>query len=93
MSMSLYQRCVNKWGELAQVHMAVEEASEFIQACTKAMRRWDRNKEGLAEEIADLRLMLDQMEYIYDLGPAIADWRLKKIDRLEKLLAEEAPKP
>ena len=87
--LDLYSKCLDKWGTWSQMLMAMEEASEFIQACSKVMRTQvgamvpiDR----LAEETADLELMLDQVKYIFGLDKAVQDWRLKKIDRLEALL-------
>jgi hypothetical protein len=41
-----------------------------------------------AEELADLRLMIDEFEWRYQLQEDMVYWRLKKEDRLDKLLVE-----
>lgn len=85
----LFQACVDKWGTWSQLLMSMEEASEFIQGCSKVMRTQVGDIppiEGLTEEMADLELMLEQLQYIFGLRAGVQDWKLKKIDRLEALL-------
>jgi len=85
----LFSRCLEKWGTWSQILLAMEESSEFIQACSKVMRTQFGDIppiQGLAEEMADVELMFEQVKYIFGLGQAVEDWKLKKIDRLEALL-------
>jgi hypothetical protein len=40
----------------------------------------------VAEEIADVRIMLEQLEIMYDCADAAEDWRRAKLERLERRL-------
>lgn len=77
---------IRQWGAGAQITKAVEELAELIQAITKHL-----NSQGalgnVAEEIADVRLMLEQLELIHDLRSAVAGWERKKLKRLDHRLA------
>jgi hypothetical protein len=69
--------------------VAIEEAGEFVQACSKVMRTPVGDVapiDRLTEEMADLELMLDELKYIFGLKAGVDDWKLLKIDRLEGLL-------
>lgn len=92
-SKELYEECVKAWGVNSQMNMAVEEASEFIQAISKFNRGDGIAK--LLEEIADIELMIAQVKYMISTLPgstedrikkAIKNWRVLKIERLKKRL-------
>ncbi|OPZ65918.1 MAG: hypothetical protein BWY85_00277 [Firmicutes bacterium ADurb.Bin506] len=70
--MALYEKAVEKFGERAQVLMAVEEMSELTKALLKYTRNTDfghgnRNDilKSIAEERADVSIMLNQLEVIF----------------------------
>lgn len=61
----LYRKCLDKWGPVAQFFMVYEEIGELMQAISK----WDRkpsreNQSALTEEIADVLIMLEQLEVL-----------------------------
>ena len=77
-------KAINKYGEENQKLIAVEELAELQQALSKHRRGLKHNVE---EEIADVKIMLWQLELMYD-KKKIEDWVEKKISRLDKRLKE-----
>lgn len=66
-------------GEKAQEDVAIEECSELITAISHKHRGRDHN---IAEEIADVEIMLDQLKIINNCSEQSAAIRKEKIDRL-----------
>lgn len=56
----VYASALKKWGVERQSTVAIEEMSEVIKEITK-MLRGDLDREHMAEEVADARIMLEQM--------------------------------
>lgn len=86
---NLYQRAVEKWGEDAQLDQMIEEMAELIVAINKVKRAKHfiaQKKEGvmdnLFEELADVKLCLEQMEWMF--GKENVDKMFDK--KLEKFL-------
>lgn len=76
----IYKKAVDKWGVEAQMNMIVEELSELTFALMKIRRSGTEQQkidryDNLCEEIADVKLMLKQAEYMFD---------KKKIDKYYK---------
>ena len=70
---------IRTFGEEAQERQAIEECSELIEAiCHKHRGR----KHNIAEEIADVEIMLEQLKIINNCGDKVAKIRKSKIDRL-----------
>lgn len=81
----LYQATLQKWGVEAQYDQAVEECAELI-ATLKHLRRGRVDETAVAEELADVFLMVGQL--VYMLGEArVADAIDRKVIRLRELLA------
>jgi hypothetical protein len=66
-SQKLLEQMIQKYGESKQLDIAIEECSEFIKAVSKYKR--ENNKSdiilriaSIAEEEADLRIMLEQTD-------------------------------
>lgn len=74
--LTLYERAIRKFGERNQVVKAVEELVELAGALAKAHNDKDAN---VAEEIADVHIMLEQMKLLY---PEWQDYLPKKRERL-----------
>ena len=66
----LYKKIIEKYGTKIQLIIAIEEMSELTKALTKTIRgyAWQNN---LIEEIADVRIMLDELELIFDCRTAV----------------------
>lgn len=88
------QVAVNTYGKEAQVDMAIEEMSELTKALLKHRRAehspeaWDyeKTRQNILEEIADVIIMLLQLIIIYGGREIIQQDINEKIDRLEKRL-------
>jgi NTP pyrophosphatase (non-canonical NTP hydrolase) len=85
----IYQEAIRKWGIEAQVIMAVEEMSEL----TKALCKWRRTgsltkalKEQVADEIADVHIMLEQLKILFSIDAEVGVARMAKLKRLQEKL-------
>ena len=76
---SILRGAIAKFGRGAQRDKAIEELSELI----RALARCD-DAENVAEEMADVRIMLDQLEIIFGNGPKVARWEVKKLHLLDQ---------
>lgn len=79
---------VNNFGENAQMIVAIEECSELQKEITKIIRN-KGNLENLAEEIADVEIMIEQLKYMYKLYNQVSVHKREKIKRLEKILIDK----
>lgn len=83
----LYESAVREWGEGAQIDMVGEECSELV---TEIFHYWrGRSDEtDLAEEAADVEVMLEQLRVV--LGDEMIDTaKDEKLYRLKDRLREE----
>ena len=69
------------YGTGTQRFKAMEELAELI----RALARCD-DVENVAEEMADVRIMLDQLELMFDNRDEVRGWELKKLLRLDQVL-------
>ena len=79
---------LTKFGDQAQTVMVFEEMSEVAKELCKNMRGKE-NRDAIAEEIADVRIMLDQMEILHDCAASVSRWRESKLHRLSLRLEDE----
>lgn len=95
----IFEKAIATYGEKSQKLMLIEEMSELTKEICKDFRGEERYG-GLAEEIADVEIVLTQVKMIYyrkycdssDFNAAVAAYRKAKVKRLEKRLeAEEWP--
>lgn len=81
------------WGGEAQTLMVMEEMSELQKELCKHARGKDNRKE-IAEEIADVRIMLDQMCILHacaGLADAFQEEKLARLQgRIEQAMKEGA---
>ena len=78
----VYQSALRKWGVDLQTMMAVEEMSELTKEICK-IKRGKMDLDALADEIADVTIMLEQLREIYGLNDAVCDHMDAKILRLQ----------
>lgn len=64
-----------------------EEMAELQKELCKHARGKE-NRAQIAEEIADVQIMLEQMELLHDCEGLVAGFKAQKLDRLEKRLRE-----
>ena len=81
------KEAVETYGMDAQMRMLQEECGELIVAVGHYLRGRNGSLANLCEELADVRIMLEQMEIALD-NPAIVEWYNYKLGRLKKRLEE-----
>lgn len=81
-----FEKAIETWGELAQVEMAEEEAAEYIVA-SKHFRREKIDRLELIDEIADVRIMVEQLMHVYPRAE-IKHRVDQKMDRLRERIEE-----
>ena len=84
----IYCEALNKWGAEAQTLMVFEEMSELQKELCKHARGKD-NREAIAEEIADVQIMLEQMMILHDCEDLVEVQKFKKTHRLKIRLEQE----
>lgn len=70
---NVYQKAIDKWGATAQVDQMIEEMAELTLAINKYKRyrlgekylEKDEVFDNLYEELADVKLCFEQMEYMF----------------------------
>ena len=81
MNNDLYQLAIDKWGKTGQLTVAIEELSELTKEICKTLRNIGHT-ERLAEEVADVEIMCEQLRYIFAIDEAVDDWKEYKLRRL-----------
>ena len=77
-----------KYGTESQLRQLQEECAELIVACSKILRMSDKSINNLIEEIADVRVMIEQIEYLYGIKSLVKDEMIYKVERqLERIKA------
>lgn len=79
----IYRQALNKWGNIPQVTMVFEEMSELQKELCKNLRGKENGIE-IAEEIADVEIMLEQMKLLFDIGKEVERYKTMKLKRLEE---------
>ena len=84
------RRAIEKYGEILQMDQCIEECAELIQAINKfkRKRRSIDTLTNLAEEAADVKIMVRQMEMILN-DINVDDWVAFKIKRLADRLEDD----
>ena len=74
------------FGARAQEAQAIEECAELIQAINK---KWRGKEHNIAEEIADVEIMLEQLKIINNCGIEVEKIKFSKLQRLHELVEEK----
>lgn len=91
----LLERVITANGMNKQLDVAIKELSELIQAICKIKRRDSISNESfavkgnLAEEMADVEIILAELKLLFDNEGDVKEWKNYKLDRLEKRLNEK----
>ncbi|HEY5235161.1 MAG TPA: hypothetical protein VIJ14_03185 [Rhabdochlamydiaceae bacterium] len=91
----LYEQAIKKWGYALQIIMVIEECAELQKQCTKLLRLQDKvphpqQLEFLAEEIADVEIMLEQLkEMFFSKNSLVEQFKAKKLIRLSLMFQEK----
>ena len=81
---AILESAIKKFGPRLQVIVAIEELSELQKELTKWLRG-KGTREGLMEEMADVFIMLNQLELIFG-NPT--EEEIAKLERLEGLVQD-----
>lgn len=82
---AVYESALSAWGVIMQSIVAIEELAELIKEVCKELRG-QGNVYNMAEEAADVSIMLEQLRMMYDLDDAVALHMDRKIQRLQERL-------
>ncbi len=84
---SVCQRAVSTWGKNHQLIICMEEMAELTKEISKNLRGQD-NDLGLAEEIADVEIMLEQLKLIFDIRTDVECVKSEKLIRRDRRIRE-----
>lgn len=85
---SIYEAALNKWGKENQTRMMFEEMAELQKELCKEARGED-NTDAIAEEIADVKIMLEQMTILHGCKDTVEMQMERKLQRLKERLEGE----
>ena len=83
----ILKNALKHYGANSQRIVAIEEMSELIKELCK-VARCEENIAHIAEEIADVRIMLDQLQIMFDCAGKVKMYEAAKVERLRKRLEE-----
>ena len=80
----IYEMAITKYSQMNQIIKAVEEMSELTKELCKLLVNDSKYSiEGIAEEIADVTIMMEQLRLIFDINDEVCEMMDSKIRRLE----------
>lgn len=90
----LYDKAYQLWGKEAQILMAIEEMSDLTQLLLHHIRK---NKKvtytQMASEIADVRIMMEQLIEIFSIYDKVIDAEEEKLGKLSKYIESDLSDP
>ena len=88
-SKELCQKAIDAWGTDAQLLMVLEEMSELQKEILKNINRGKDNIKEIAEETADVFIMLEQLVHIYGIDKEVQKQAEYKVNRIKERLKEK----
>ena len=82
---------IDFYGEDMQLNICIEELSELIKELCK-VKRGIGNLDNIAEEMADVKIIMEQLDIIFGNSDDVNEWYEHKIDRLQKRLEADRMK-
>lgn len=79
------QRALDTYGSLPQIVMVFEEMSELQKELCKYLRG-KYSPASIAEEIADVEIMIEQMKMLFCCTDDVRNERRRKVERLKERL-------
>lgn len=77
------QRAIEIWGKQSQLIICMEEMAELTKELSKNLRGQD-NDLAIAEEVADVEIMLEQVKLMFDIHKDVGRVKNEKLLRLEQ---------
>lgn len=84
----VYKGALDKWGAEPQITMVFEEMAELQKELCKDLRG-KKVTGNIAEEIADVEIMLNQMKILYDIEDLVEFNKESKLRRLKDRVESE----
>lgn len=84
----ILKKAIQTWGKQAQLLMVLEEMAELQKEILKNINRHKENGAELADETADVLIMLEQLMQIYDMRDAVENRILHKLEKIKKRVEE-----
>lgn len=84
----LLTEVIEFYGADMQLNICIEEMSELIKELCKVKRK-KMNKDHIAEEMADVKIIMEQLSIIFGNDNEVNEWYEKKIQRLKSRLDED----
>lgn len=85
---SVISRAIEHYGVNSQINMLFEEMSELQKELCKHLRG-QTDVKHIAEEIADVEIMLAQIKCIFKCSCEVRNWQKQKVNRLSDRLDQE----
>ena len=79
---AIYREAIAHYSPMAQKNKAIEELSELIRALSRD------DLDNVAEEMADVRIMLGQLEMIYGNRDRVREIEWMKLTRLKERISD-----
>ena len=83
------QKALDVWGKEAQILMVLEEMSELQKEILKNINRGKDNIKEIAEETADVFIMLEQLVNIYGIDKEVQKQAEYKVNCIKERLKEK----
>ena len=80
---AILQNAIDTYGKDAQLWMVIEEMSELAKEICKYQRGRD-NREQIADEVADVTIMLEQVKMMFGISDAVERRIVAKVARLKR---------
>ena len=78
----VYEQAISLYGAEAQIHMVIEEMSELTKELCKSFRPGGTTLDKIADECADVTIMLEQLRIIFDMNDQVCEHMDAKVERL-----------
>lgn len=85
---NIYRQAIEKWGAEGQITMVFEEMAELQKELCKYLRGGYKSIYDIAEEIADVEIMLEQMKLLFGIEEGVERHKKLKLQRLEERLKD-----
>lgn len=89
--MTIYETALAHYGGEMQTMVCVEEMAELMKELSKNARGED-NVKAIAEEIADVEIMLEQMKLLHGCDRLVGMYKDVKLERLARRIERENEK-
>lgn len=84
----IIQKAIKTWGNQAQLLMVLEEMSELQKEILKNINRHQQNIEAIVDETADVLIMIEQLQQIYQIKEAVQARIPQKLKKIQNRLGE-----